>query len=116
MFNYSEKDFWPFSTVVGNHEAVQTKFESSEKEDIWRLTAPGARKDGFKVFTNERFLIVKYNHPEDAGYAPFVKFEKKFYLYKEWSLKKASADYKDGVLSITLPKAMREGTEIKVNG
>lgn len=105
------------------------------------LTAPGRKKENFKIALNEDVLTVAYAQPEqvknenadNAGNDQPQPVQEKKWLHHEYTLpnfsrsfrlnekvdaSKISARYEDGILLVTLPKkeeAQQPKLEIAVN-
>ncbi len=92
-----------------------------EKNYILDLAAPGIDKKDLKIDINEDVLTVSYetkNESEESkdGYRrkefSFSAFSRSFYIPENVNREKIEANYKDGVLSVSLPKQDEEKTKV----
>jgi HSP20 family protein len=94
----------------------------SEDNFVLDVAAPGLKKEDFKINLDNNVLTIsseQKNESEEKNekYTRkeffFNAFSRSFTLPKTIDLDKIRADYKDGVLSISLPK--REDAKVAVN-
>jgi HSP20 family protein len=120
MPNFFEDDFFPVqSNSISSTPAVNIR--EDEKNYILDLAAPGIDKKDLKIDINEDVLAVSYdtkNESEESkdGYRrkefSFSAFSRSFYIPENVNREKIEANYKDGVLSVSLPKQDEEKTKI----
>lgn len=94
-----------------------------EKEDRFELeiAAPGLKKEEFRISLDNQMLTIsaEVNEKEEsnAKYTRrefwFGSFERSFNLPKTINLDQIRADYKEGILRITLPK--KEEAKVAIN-
>ena len=95
----------------GNFPAVN--IQEDEKQFTLELAAPGLKKDDFKI-SMENFLLTiskEVNEKKEEVKDNFARrefaynsFSRSFRLPKTILVNKIKAEYKDGILSIALPK------------
>jgi len=94
----------------------------SEDNFVLDVAAPGLKKEDFKINLDNNLLTISSeqkneNEEKNEKYTRkeffFNAFSRSFTLPKTIDLDKIRADYKDGVLSISLPK--REDAKVAVN-
>jgi HSP20 family protein len=97
-----------------------------DNEYLVKLELPGVNKDDVKITMQENILIVRgekkqEKESKDSNYRrverSFGSFQRSFTLPTTVKSDKIEASYKDGILSITLPKAeeaKRKQIEVKV--
>ncbi len=126
-----------FDNDFANFEAVKTPVlvNTIETKDAYKLeiAAPGFEKDQVKISVDGQLLTIsaekeseKLNDASTSSVTEnytrrefgFVSFKRSFNLPKTVSAEKISADYKNGILAVVLPKmeeAKAKGTiEVKV--
>ncbi len=128
-------DFDPFFETVFDRSFPVPKaaFEpridvkETDKEYVISAELPGLNKKDFKLTLENDVLTLegekKYEHEEkDGNYyrseRSYGAFRRSFRLTDDIDREKIKADYKNGVLNITLPKtesAQSKAVEIKVN-
>ena len=89
-----------------------TDVYETENEYVVRVEIAGMREDGFDILVEDKFLTVSGNRPdipERRAYQQmeirFGKFETIVGLPGPINLETSRADYKEGFLTVTLPKA-----------
>ena len=94
---------------------------NEDKQYLVELAVPGMSKDDFAIKLESNKLIISSEQKEektkeDKKYTikeySFNSFTRSFFLPKNIKHDKVEADYKDGILSISLPK---KETEAKLN-
>jgi HSP20 family protein len=111
MSNLFDNDFFPMSSNRDNLPAVNIR--ENEKNFTIELAVPGMDKKDIKIDINEDVLTVsseKKNESEEEnnGYKrrefSFSSFTRSFTIPENVNRDKIGASYKDGVLSVELPK------------
>ena len=95
----------------------------TETEYVVELDLPGINRDALEVDVDENRLTVRGARPVDSskqhrGERPHGKFYRTFTVPKTVDQSKVTAEYKDGVLELRLPKRKEPKTqrvEIKVS-
>lgn len=104
------------------------RIEVSETQDAFKITAdmPGMEKDNIKIAVEDSTLTISGERSEETkGDAKVVwserrssSFQRSFRLADNIDSARVSADYKNGILEVTLPKkeeAKPRTIEVKVN-
>lgn len=122
LFSEFEKAFWP-ETAVEFAPRVDV-LENKDKFTV-RVELPGVKRENVKVAVENQILILsgeKHRAQEngDANYhyreVAYGKFERRFRLGNNVDREHIKADFKDGVLEITLPKSKEaQSKEIAIN-
>ena len=87
-------------------------FHYTRDEDyVLRVELPGFRKEDVQLSVEKDILTVKAE-AEDAASVPQANFERSFTLPDDVEQERITANFKDGILTLTLPKT--EPTEPKV--
>jgi len=112
LFRDFENDFFRNSeTERGDIPAVNITEE--DKQFVLQMAAPGLKKEDFKINLDNQVLTVskeqkKENDEGNDNYMRreffFNTFSRSFALPKTIVFDKINADYKDGILTVTLPK------------
>jgi HSP20 family protein len=97
-----------------------------EKEFVLRAELPGISKDDVKLAIENRVLTIsgekKHEKSEDKGNiyfreAAYGEFSRSFNLGDGIDESKIKADYKDGILTVTLPKSEKAvARQIEISG
>jgi HSP20 family protein len=116
MPNLFDDDFLPaFSTRSSSMPAVNIR--EDEKRFTIDLAVPGLDKKDLKIDIREDLLIVssetKNEHEDNKdGYQrkefSYSSFSRSFYIPENVNREKIEASYKDGILSVSLPKQEEE--------
>lgn len=94
----------------------------NEENFLLDLAAPGLKKEDFKINLDNNVLTIssemkEENEEKNEKFSRrefyFNSFSRSFTLPKTIDLDKIKADYKDGILSIALPK--REEAKVAIN-
>ena len=123
---FQENDFSKeYFDTVRTPVLVNTK-ETKDSFTI-EIAAPGQAKDAFKLEVNENILTISAEKTEAKADENdkwtrrefhFASFKRSFTLPKTVNAEKIGAEYKDGILSVVLPKVEETKTkgtiEIKV--
>ena len=124
--------FDTFAETEFNHEGVRTPalVNTKETKESYKIdvAAPGFNKDNFKLEVEDQTLTISAENTENKTDETekwtrkeyhFAGFKRSFTLPKTVDAEKITAEYKDGILYVTLPK-MEEGKakgtiEIKIS-
>jgi HSP20 family protein len=121
--NFAENEF---------HNAVRTPVlvNTKETKDGYKIevAAPGFSKENFKLSVEEQLLTISAENAENKADENekwtrkeyhFASFKRSFTLPKTVDAEKISAEYKDGILYVNLPKVeeskAKETIEIKIS-
>ena len=124
--------FDTFAETEFNHEGVRTPalVNTKETKDSYKIdvAAPGFNKDNFKLEVEDQTLTISAENTENKTDETekwtrkeyhFAGFKRSFTLPKTVDAEKIIAEYKDGILYVTLPKleeGKAKGTiEIKIS-
>jgi HSP20 family protein len=120
MPNLFDDDFFPvLSNRTSSMPAVNIR--EDEKDYVLDLAIPGIDKKDLKIDMNEDVLTISSesnNETEQSkdGYKrkefSYSSFCRSFYIPENVNKDKIEANYKDGILSITLPKEEEEKSKI----
>ena len=112
--NFFDDDFIPTLTRNNNNSNVPAvNVRENEKSYILELAVPGIDKNNLKIDMNEDVLTVSSeikNESDDEkdGYRrrefSYSSFSRSFYIPENVNKEKIGASYKDGILSVELPK------------
>ena len=132
LFNMGDElftDFFnPRNTFFGNREGWYPAVDITEDDNGYHvhMELPGLKKEDVKISFKEDVLTVsgekKYEKDEEnRNYHHYErrygKFERAFRIYSDVIVDKIDANFKDGVLTIELPKAkIAKPKEIEVKG
>lgn len=94
---------------------VPVNIRENEKEFEMEIVAPGLKKEDFRVHVNNNVLTVSFEHnaenkegSREEGYLRheyrMQSFSRRFTLDESVDTEKIGAEYKDGILYLTLPK------------
>ena len=98
----------------------------SENKDGYRLSfeIPGIAKDDVKIWIEKDMLMasgekkhdLNKNEVRHLGERRFGKFERSFWLPEDGDREKVKAEFENGLLTVTVPKAAEsKPREIKIN-
>jgi HSP20 family protein len=120
MPNLFDDDFFPvLSNRTDSMPAVNIR--EDEKNYILELAVPGIDKNDLKIDTNEDVLTIssetkKETEENKDGYKrkefSYSSFCRSFYIPENVNRDKIEANYKDGILSVGLPKQEVEKNKI----
>jgi HSP20 family protein len=120
MSNLFDDDFFPvLSSRTSSMPAVNIK--ENEKSFTLELAVPGIDKKDLKIETNEDVLTISSetkNEVEDYkdGYKrkefSYTSFCRSFYIPENVNRDEIGASYKDGILTVELPKQEEEKSKI----
>jgi HSP20 family protein len=120
MPNIFEDDFFPvFSNKNSSTPAVNIR--EDDKNYVLDLAVPGIDKKDLKIDINEDVLSISSETKSESeeskdGYKrkefSYSEFYRSFYLPENVNREKIEANYKDGVLSVALPKQDEEKNKV----
>jgi len=120
LSNLFDDDFFPVVTNrTSSLPAVNIK--ENEKSFILELAVPGIDKNDLKIDINEDILTISSeskseNEEGKDGYMrkeySYSSFVRSFYIPENVNRDKIGANYKDGILSVELPKKEEEKNKI----
>ena len=120
LSNLFDDDFFPvLNSRTSSMPAVNIK--ENDKNFTLELAVPGMDKKDLKIDINEDVLTISSetkNETEENtdGYKrkefSYSSFCRSFYIPENANKEKIEANYKDGVLNVTLPKQEEEKTKI----
>jgi HSP20 family protein len=118
--NFFDDDFFPgLSNRTNAMPAVNIR--EDEKNYILDLAIPGIDKKDLKIDMNEDVLTISSETKNDSeeskdGYKrkefSYSAFSRSFYIPENVNREKIEANYKDGVLSVSLPKQNEDKNKI----
>tara|TARA_B100000767_G_C19777449_1_gene543513 strand:- start:3219 stop:3641 length:423 start_codon:yes stop_codon:yes gene_type:complete len=111
IFDDFFKNSWDINVPNCNENIPSFNVKENEKEFVLELAVPGVKNKDFKVEIDNRLLSVSNINEKvksDYNYTfkefEFSSFEKSFELPVSVERDKISSFYRNGILSITLPK------------
>ena len=120
MPNIFDDDFLPvFSNKTSSMPAVNIR--EDEKNYVLDLAVPGIDKKNLKIDMNEDVLTISSEMKNESeenrdGYKrkefSYSAFCRNFYIPENVNREKIDANYKDGILSVSLPKQEEEKNKI----
>jgi HSP20 family protein len=120
MPNIFDDDFFPgLSNRTSSMPAVNIK--EDDKNYVLDLAVPGIDKKDLKIDINEDVLTISSETKTESeesrdGYKrkefSYSEFCRSFYIPENVNREKIEANYKDGVLSVSLPKQEEEKNKI----
>jgi HSP20 family protein len=112
MPNFFDEDFFPvLNNRNGSTPAVNIR--EDEKNYVLDLAIPGIDKKELNIDVNEDVLTISSEHKNESeengnGYKrkefSYSAFSRSFYIPENVNKEKIEANYKDGVLTLSLPK------------
>jgi HSP20 family protein len=120
MPNFFDDDFFP---VLQNRSTSlpAVNIREDDKNYILDLAIPGIDKKDLKIDINEDVLTISHESQSEAeknndGYKrkefSYSAFSRSFYIPENTDKEKIEANYKDGVLSVSLPKMEEEKVKL----
>ena len=120
MPNIFDDDFFPvFSNRTSSMPAVNIR--EDEKNYVLDLAIPGIDKKDLKIDMNEDVLTISSETKNESeenkdGYKrkefSYSSFCRSFYIPENVNREKIEANYKDGILTVSLPKQEEEKNKI----
>ncbi len=116
--NLFDEDFFPVRTNGTRQLAPAVNVKENEKNYALELAVPGIDKNSIKIEMNEDVLTIsseaKEEHQEENdGYMRkefnYASFCRSFYIPDNVNKEKIGASYKDGILTVELPKEEEKG-------
>jgi HSP20 family protein len=119
LSRFFDDDFWGFNGIVSSNQ-VPVNIRETDKAYEMEVVAPGLRKEDFNVSISDNMLTVSFEHKQEnkeenksEGYLRQEyrqqSFSRSFTLDDTVDADKINAQYKDGVLHLSLPK--KEGAQ-----
>jgi len=116
---FFEDDFWGFNGINQQYN-VPVNLTETDKSYEMQLVAPGLKKEDFKITLEGDLLTVSFDHKEENSAENknerwlrkeyrVQSFSRSFTLDDKLEPNKISAQYRDGVLHLSLPK--KEGAQ-----
>jgi len=120
LSNLFDDDFFPVITSrTSSMPAVNIK--ENDKSFILELAVPGIDKKDLKIDINEDVLTIssETNNESEEGKDGYMRkeysyssFVRSFYIPENVNREKIGANYKDGILSVELPKMEEEKSKL----
>jgi len=120
LSNLFDDDFFPVLTGR-NSSMPAVNIKENEKSFILELAVPGIDKKDLKIDINEDVLTISHEVKDEKeentdGYKrkefSYTSFCRSFYVPENVNVDKIGASYKDGVLTVDLPKNEEEKSKI----
>jgi HSP20 family protein len=119
LSRFFDDDYWGFNGVLSDNQ-IPVNIRETDQAYEMDVVAPGLRKEDFNVNIGNNMLTVSFEHKEEnkednrhEGYLRqeyrMQSFSRSFNLDDTVDADKISAEYKEGVLRLTLPK--KEGAQ-----
>jgi HSP20 family protein len=114
LSRFFEDDLWGFDGALSNR-SVPVNLRETEKSYELELVAPGLKKEDFNVNLNNDLLTISFGHKEEnkeenkqEGYLRreyrLQSFSRSFTLDDTVNADQINAQYRDGILHVSLPK------------
>ena len=119
--NFLDDDFFPVLTNKTSSSLPAVNIREDDKNYVLDFAIPGIDKKDVKIDMNEDVLTVSSevkNESEEKknGYKrkefSYSTFSRSFYIPENVDREKIAANYKDGVLTVSLPKQEEEKNKI----
>jgi HSP20 family protein len=115
-----DDNFLPvFTKSSGSMPALNIR--EDEKSYILDLAVPGIDKKDLQIDMNEDVLTISHEFKNESGEEKdgykrkefsYTAFSRSFYVPEDANREKIEANYKDGILTVTLPKLEEEKNKI----
>jgi len=115
-----DDDFFPV-VPSRNTSMPAVNIKEDEKKFMLDLAVPGIDKKDLKIEINEDVITISSEHKEEKEETrddfkrrefSYTTFCRSFYLPENVNKEKIEANYKDGILSVALPKDKEEKTKL----
>ena len=110
VFDNFFRDTWDIMPAI-NNSFPATNIKESDKDFIIEFAIPGKSNDDFEIELDKNLLTIKSNHnasENDYNYMQqqfnYSSFNKSYDLPESIDLSKIDSHYRNGMLTITLPK------------
>ena len=110
VFDNFFRDTWDIMPAI-NNSFPATNIKESDKDFIMEFAIPGKSNEDFEIELDNQLLTVKSNHNatnNDYNYMQhefdYSSFSKSYDLPESIDLSKIDSHYRNGMLTITLPK------------
>jgi HSP20 family protein len=110
VFDNFFRDTWDIMPAI-NNSFPATNIKESDKDFIIEFAIPGKSNEDFEIELDNQLLTVKSNHnttSNDYNYMQhefdYSSFSKTYDLPESIDLSKIDSHYRNGMLTITLPK------------
>jgi HSP20 family protein len=120
MPNFFDDDFFPvLSKRTSSVPSVNVK--EDDKNFILEVAVPGIDKKDLKIDVNEDVLTISSENKNESeeskdGYKrkefSYSSFSRSFYVPENVNRDKVEANYKDGILTVSLPKQEEEKNKV----
>jgi HSP20 family protein len=117
-FGFFDDEFFP---VVKHNSSPAVNIREDDKNYVLDFAIPGLEKKDMKIDINEDVLTVssevkKESEENKDGYKRkefiYSSFSRSFYIPENVNREKIEAAYKDGVLTVSLPKQEEEKSKV----
>ena len=99
-------DFWSTPTIQQTRDLHSPIIKELDDKYQISLATPGLEKDDFKITLEGNQITISYDAGENKNsYAYATKYSKSYTIPSDCDLKKITADYKTGVLAVSLAKS-----------
>ncbi len=121
MTNFLDDEYFPMLSDNTKSSMPAVNIREDEKNYVLDFAIPGVEKKDLKIDMNEDVLTISSevkNESEENkdGYKrkefSYSAFSRSFYIPENVDREKIGANYKDGVLSVSLPKQEEEKNKI----
>lgn len=115
---------WGFDIMKGDYNMPQTNIREEDNSYIIELASPGREKKDFDITLKDGVLSIKGKKKDSKQESngkyykreiSYLSFEKTFDLGDETDSSNISANYKDGILSIVVPKKEEASSKSSIN-
>ena len=104
-----------FNFMFPNYEDYKipmwSDWKETKSEAILSIAVPGYEKEDFDLYVEDKKLYLKINAEKLQSLYSIIGISENF----KYALELAEAEYKSGVLKITIPKVVKEQKKIKVS-
>lgn len=90
---------------ISNYEETRTKMREFDNEYRLSVVLPGVNKDDFKIELKRGKILISYEERQETNREfSYRSFAEQWTLPQDIEKSQISASYKDGILSVVLPK------------